>query len=148
MLFGHLAVGIGIERVTPKTSLWILILVSTWLDIIALPFMIGFFKSFDYLSWTRGFFMSIVWSVVTFLISWMICKNIKTSITIASLVIIHWILDFIAWPMEEGIGLPLLFDQSAEGLYSTVTGIIIGEVLGIVFIFLVIRMLRKGKEQK
>ena len=79
--------------------------------------------------WSHGLFMCIVWSVVVATISFIFCRDRRTSIVIGAMVLSHWVLDFIVYST-----LPLFFDNSqlvGLGLLNSGPGTVISIILEI-----------------
>ena len=132
-LFGHLGLGFAIKRFTPQIPLWVLLISTMFIDILAMTFFI-----FAPLWTTHGFFMAVVWSfIVTIVAAFMFKylnkkKNQKksmdifnTSTVIGLLVFSHWVIDLIGWSMT-GSGIPLLFNDSQLLLLNIQIDLIIG----------------------
>jgi hypothetical protein len=93
--------------------------------------------------------MVLVFTLFAFLLTFLLTRDFRNAIIIAALIICHWILDFITWPMF-GRGLPLLFHGSHEvglGLYSTTVGSIIGEIGGLSLTVMMIIILIKDRKR-
>lgn len=74
------------------------------------------------------------------LVAVLISRDLRAGAVIGLLVLSHWVLDFVAWPMDFNRGLPLLFSGSPEvglGLYSTTAGSIAGEVIGLILVVII-----------
>ena len=129
----HLGIGLVTKRFFPQIPLWALLIGSMFLDIVAIIF---FFSA----TWiTHGLFMGVFWSIISVIATKFIVmrlnttneqdkrrKSTKWSIIIGFLVLSHWILDFMGWPMSvidpNAMGIPLLFDDTVNvglGGYST-----------------------------
>lgn len=140
MFYGHIGVALAAKPLAPKVSVGVMLVAATAIDTLC-----GVFTAFglewvntttyeSHLAWSHGLFMSLVWTLLTLGIAWLVTKNWKMSIVIAGLVFSHWLLDFISHPMGMGKvlpnDLPLFFDGSPKvglGLYSTVVGALISE---------------------
>ncbi|MBY8985929.1 MAG: hypothetical protein KGD65_12720 [Candidatus Lokiarchaeota archaeon] len=151
----HLGIGFATKRFAPQIPLWALLISSMVLDILSFIFISALWI-------THGLFMSVIWSIVAFLITALITIRLKTkkeqdnnsalwskeiiniSIVIGLLVFSHWVLDFIGWPMSvidpNATGVPLLFDYAATiglGVYSTWLGALIMDI-GVFFVGLAV----------
>ena len=138
---GHLAVGCAAKPAAPKTPLWVLLLATEVLDLLSFGFVtIGveevslslsdFLQGKIVLSvpWSHGLFMSVIWSVLTSAIIFLIYREHRTASIIGLVVFSHWVLDFIVHPPD----LPLLFSGSPMvglGLWTSVPGRIISFIL-------------------
>lgn len=126
MFLGHIGVGLAAKQITPKVPLGVLIPVALLPDLLAIPGIILANPALDPVIWTHSLMISIIWSVVAVLTAALFSRNFGTGLVIGLLVLSHWILDFFTWPMENGVGLPLLFDRTQQvglGLYSTTMAI-------------------------
>jgi membrane-bound metal-dependent hydrolase YbcI (DUF457 family) len=140
MFYGHIGVALAAKPLAPKVSVGVMLVAATTIDTLC-----GVFTAFgiewvntttyeSHLTWSHGLFMSLVWTLLTLGIAWLVTKNWKMSLVVAGLVFSHWVLDFISHPMGMGKvlpkDLPLFFDGSPKvglGLYSTVAGALISE---------------------
>jgi hypothetical protein len=108
---GHFAIAFAAKPVAPKAPLWLLLVATEILDLLAFGFMAigiehgGPEPSF---AWSHGLLMSVVWSVVAGAITFLFCRNRRISLAIGLLVFSHWVLDFISHYHD----LPLLFNDS------------------------------------
>lgn len=141
MFYGHIGIALATKPLTPKTSIGVLIFAATLIDVLCGVFTtIGIeyaqrTTGINSIPWSHGLFMSIVWSMVTFMITYAVTRNIKMSLIIGFLVFSHWILDFISHPMGMGKSLPkdlpLFFDGSKKvglGLYNSLIAALITEL--------------------
>ena len=144
----HLGIGLATKRFAPQIPLWALLISSMVLDILSFIFIFALWI-------THGLFMSVVWSIITMLITALITIRLKSkkgqdkrenltiwsaeilhiSVIIGLLVFSHWILDFIGWPMSvidpNATGVPLLFDDTVNiglGVYSTWFGALLMDI--------------------
>jgi len=152
MFYGHIGVALAAKPLAPKVSVGVMLVAATAIDTLC-----GVFTAFglewvstttyeSHLAWSHGLFMSLVWSLLTLGVAWLVTKNWKMSLVIAGLVFSHWVLDFISHPMGMGRelpnDLPLFFDGSPKvglGLYNSVIAALISEfgLLGAgIFIYL------------
>lgn len=125
---GHLAIAFAAKHTAPKSSLWLLLAATEILDLLAFAFMaigIEHVAPEPSFAWSHGLFMSVVWSVVTGAVAFLLSKNHRTGTIVGLLVFSHWVLDFISHYRD----LPLFFDGSplvGLGLESSIlVGIII-----------------------
>lgn len=145
MLLGHIGIGLATKRIFPGISLFVLLPLSMALDILALPAILFPSKVIDLVPWTHGLFMAFIIALTTSLLTVLISHNFRYTMTMGLVILSHWVLDFISWPMF-GRGLPVLFNGSPEvglGLYSTGLGSISGEIGGLFFIVVMVIILRK-----
>ncbi|HEX3044576.1 MAG TPA: hypothetical protein VHY08_07460 [Bacillota bacterium] len=125
MYLGHFAVGLAARPAAPKVSLGILLVATQVLDIlygVFLLFNIG--RPGGAGPWDHSLLMTVIWSVMAFLISWIFYRKIGPSIMIGFLVLSHWIADFISWDQV----LPLSFSKQpllGLGLYNSLGAMII-----------------------
>jgi hypothetical protein len=152
MFYGHIGVALAAKPLAPKVSVGVMLVAATAIDTLCGIFA---FTGLEWvntttgessLPWSHGLFMSVVWSLLTLGIAWLVTRNWKMSLVVAMLVFSHWLLDFISHPMGMGKlmpkDLPLFFDGSPKvglGLYNSIAGALISEfgllALGI-FIYL------------
>jgi len=158
MLAAHFAMGIGAKKFNRKIPL-LLLFVSAMLPDILL-YSLSIFPGFraDAVYWTHGLFMCAVWSLAAALAAYPIFRNIRTSIAAGLLVMSHWVLDFISWPLASPDGngfitggIPLMFRGSPEtglGLFSTPARFITGEIIGLMIIaFFVFQIYYKDRRK-
>ena len=159
----HLAVGLAAKPAAPKIPLAVLILSAYTIDLV---WGVFYFLGIEHMPeagvetvsyWSHSLFMSVVWSLLTGAIVWLVSRNVRTSLFIGLLVFSHWIIDFISHPMTAAfpndIGLPLLFVEGSPlvglGLWRTQFGVDVGEygslALGMVIYLGTFIYLRKQK---
>jgi hypothetical protein len=152
---GHLGVGLAVRKSAPQTPLVVLLLAPMLLDIIWMIFSIAGIQSS---AWSHGLFMSVIWSLLAAVLAGFVTHHFRTGLMIGLLVFSHWLVDFITHPMgfifPKDTGVPLFFEGSpivGLGLYNTLGGVIIGELIlivpGIVIYALTLRKLRKGSKE-
>ncbi len=109
MFIGHFGVGLAAKKVDNKPSLGTLFMASQFIDLLWPIFLIlGIEKvkidpgntaftplDFIYYPFSHSFFAVLIWSVLFGLVYYLIRKNLKSSIVVGSLVMSHWILDWI-----------------------------------------------------
>ena len=144
----HLGIGFAVKRFASQIPLCVLLISAIFLDILTLFFIFAIWI-------THGLFMSVVWSIITMLVTTLITIwiNLKKeqdkinnsgkwsleilyiSMIIGLLVFSHWILDFIGWPMSvidsNATGVPILFDDALNiglGVYSTWFGALLMDI--------------------
>lgn len=139
MFFGHIGVALAAKPAAPKTSLGVFLIAACAIDILCGVFVLLGMESYypngtGVLHWSHGLFMSVVWSVLTMGIAFIITRDKRISLVIGLLVFSHWVLDFVSHPMGMGKtlppDLPLLFGNSPKvglGLYNSVIGAFITE---------------------
>jgi len=140
MFYGHIGVALASKPLAPKASVGVLLIAATTIDLLCGVFTAIGLESVDTttgissIPWSHGLFMSVVWSVMAFLITYLITRNGKMSIVLGLLVFSHWILDFISHPMGMGKtlpkDLPLFFNNSLKvglGLYNSMVAALISE---------------------
>ncbi len=146
---GHFAIAFAAKPAAPKAPLWLLLVATEILDLLAFTFMaIGIEHAAPdpSFAWSHGLFMSVVWSVVTGTIAFLFYRDRRTSIAIGLLVFSHWVLDFISHSRD----LPLLFNGSplvGLGLESSIPVGIVMEfsmLAGGVAIYLLTRKRKKN----
>jgi hypothetical protein len=152
MFYGHIGVALAAKPLAPKVSVGVMLVAATAIDTLCGIFAVTGMEWVNTttgessLPWSHGLFMSIVWSLLTLSIAWLVTRNWKMSLVIAGLVFSHWVLDFISHPM--GLGkvmpkdLPLFFEGSPKvglGLYTYVIPAYITEfgiLLAGIFVYL------------
>lgn len=151
MFFGHIGLGLAANRIDPATPAAVQVSLAMTQDILAFPCILLADASFDSVSITHGLFMSFVWAGAASLTMWLVKRNARSAVVAGALVLSHWILDFIAWPMGFGRGLPLFFKGSPEvglGLYNSTIGSILGEAAGLALMAAMIVRLRRDRAAK
>lgn len=139
---GHFAIAFAVKPAVPKVPLWLLLLATEVLDLLAFGFMalaIERVSPDPWYPWSHGLSMAVIWSILSGVIVYPFFRNNRMSLVIGSLVFSHWVLDFIS----HGPDLPLLFKGSTLvglGLESSIgIGIIMefGMLAGGVAVYLV-----------
>jgi hypothetical protein len=108
---GHFAVAFAAKPIAPKLPLWLLLVATEILDLLAFGFMalgIEHGAPNPELAWSHGLFMSILWSAIAGAISFGFSRNRKTSMIFGLVVFSHWVLDFISHSPD----LPIWFKGS------------------------------------
>ena len=109
MFIGHPAAGFAAKRLSPRTSLGMLVLAPLLLDIIWPVFLLlgiehvridpgnTAFTPLDFYDypWTHSLLMAMVWGIVTGALYWSITKYRRGAVVIGALVVSHWFFDFI-----------------------------------------------------
>ena len=148
MLFAHAGMGLVAKKILPDFPTPVFIGAAYLPDILAAPFALLPMLKINHVVWTHGLFMNSLWASLSFLITLIISRNIKLSITMGLLVFSHWILDFLSWPLIfMDAPLPPLFDSAVNvglGTYSTYKGAVIGEIIGLLFVFLMVYLLKRS----
>lgn len=149
---GHLGAGFAAKGATPNTPLVVLLLAPMLLDIIwGLFLLVGI----EPIIWSHGLFMAVFWSFIAAILTGLISKKFYTSLIIGLLVFSHWVVDFITHPMgfifPKDTGMPIFFQDSplvGLGLYNTLGGVFIGEIILIVPGIIVYAMAKKRLRKK
>lgn len=121
---GHFGVGLALKPAAPKVPLVILLIATVLLDLLSFGFLASGLEEtnqthFDLtsgitllkpgsLGWSHGLFMSLVWSTMAAVITFLIFKQKRGALIVSGLVFSHWVLDFIVHLSD----LPLFFDGS------------------------------------
>ena len=108
---GHLGLGFAAKTVAPEVPLWALLMSTEVLDLLFFGFKTAGMEyeavsttdithglqivSPGWTPWSHGLFMSLVWSVLAFVVTYFFSRNHRASIVIGLLVFSHWVLDFI-----------------------------------------------------
>ncbi len=119
---GHIAIALAAKPAAPKAPLWVLIVATEVLDLLAFALIAlgiergGGDPSFP---WSHGLFMSLVWSAVAAGVGFLLYRDRRAGAVIGLMVFSHWVMDFVSHPPH----LPLLFDSSPRvglGLETTI----------------------------
>jgi membrane-bound metal-dependent hydrolase YbcI (DUF457 family) len=141
----HASIGLMAKPIAPKAPLWALLAATQVPDLLyfgytasgienpgvsTMNFNQGLeISSPPFYPWSHGLFMCIVWSAVVAAISFLLCRDRRTSLVIGAMVFSHWVLDFIVYST-----IPLFFDNSqlvGFGLLNSGPGVVIGIILEI-----------------
>ncbi len=125
---GHFAIAFAAKPAAPRLPLWLLLVATEILDLLAFGFMaIGIEHGAPNpeLAWSHGLFMSVVWSAVAGVIAFLFSRDRKLSIILGLVVFSHWVLDFISHSLD----LPLLFNGSLLVGLGLESSLIVGIVM-------------------
>jgi hypothetical protein len=124
----HVAAGFASKPLSPKVPVWVMIVATELLDLLAVVLTLLGIEHTGYIPWSHGLAMSLAWSVAFGALSAWIFRSHRAGVLIGCLVFSHWIIDFITHPMGAVFGgrpaepdLPLLFGGSPMvglGLYN------------------------------
>jgi hypothetical protein len=124
----HIAAGFASKPLSRKVPVWVLIIATEVLDILAIIFALIGIEKTGYIPWSHGLAMSLAWSIAFGALAIWIFRNYRVGIFIGCLVFSHWLIDFVTHPMGAVFGgrpiepdLPLLFGGSPKvglGLYN------------------------------
>ncbi|MBN2736761.1 MAG: hypothetical protein JXR70_07245 [Spirochaetales bacterium] len=149
----HLGFGFAAKSLSPKIPLGILLVCPLLLDLIYMALaLFGVNEGF----WSHSLMMALVYSLVVWAIAFLITKKAKDSAIPGLLVLSHWVLDFITWPMlavlDDPEGMLFYWDESFRfglGLYRTIPGVILGEAgITLTGIALYVIWLKKKRRKK
>ncbi len=126
MFIGHIGVALAAKRAAPQVSLGTLILATSWIDLVWPIFLLlgiehvavapgnTAFTPLDFLHYpfTHSLLMVIVWGLLLGGAYFLVRQSVKDSIVIGSVVISHWMLDWLTHRPD----LPLYPDGPKFGL--------------------------------
>jgi len=141
MGLGHCAVGLAAKPVAGKVPLWVMLLATEMLDVLAVAFgWAGIEGGARGNPWSHGLFMSVTWSVAAALLCAHVYHTYRAGVVVGLLVLSHWVLDFVSHPIPFASfswrswhwdfghplppDLPLLFAGSPTvglGLYNSIS---------------------------
>ncbi len=143
---GHFAVAFAVKPAAPKVPLGVLLVASEALDLLCFGFVaVGLEKiaatqtdlehgirivAPGSIPWSHGLFMSVVWSVATVALAYLIWRDRRAAGFLGLVVFSHWLLDFIVHTRD----LPLLFNGSpllGLGLWGSGSGLVFSGFLEI-----------------
>jgi hypothetical protein len=130
---GHLAVAFVAKPAAPKLPLWLLLLATEFLDLLAFGFMaIGLERGAPnpQLAWSHGLFMSVVWSAIAGGITFVFSQDRKISMILGLVVFSHWVLDFVSHSPD----LPILFNGSPLVGLGIENSLIVGLIIEFSFL--------------
>jgi hypothetical protein len=150
---GHLGIGLLAKRTALRIPLIVFLAATMLLDILWVIFA---FAGIQSNVWTHGLIMAVVWSLITAVLTGLIKGNFRIGLIVGLLVFSHWVVDFITHPMgfifPKDTGVPLFFEGSplvGLGLYNTLGGVIIGEVVllipGVIIYIMTLKRLKSEK---
>jgi membrane-bound metal-dependent hydrolase YbcI (DUF457 family) len=162
----HFGVGLAAKRLAPTVPLGVLLVAALGIDIVFMVCWLAGLEQFSasgvvkFVPYSHGLFMSLVWSVLAFLVATRLLRRSRqTGVIIGLLVFSHWVLDFITHPMTavfpSDVGLPLFFQGSPKvglGLYSYPLAVNVVEygtlALGILVYGFTLRKLKKERRRQ
>lgn len=150
----HLGVGLASRQTAPKIPAVFLIIAPLLLDLLGLVFYLLPIENSLRIVWSHSLGMAVIWSIVFGVIMLLIYRNWRSSIIIALLILSHWIIDFITWPMTavypDSTGVPIFFGMSLRiglGLYRSLVGVVIFEA-GVLILGIVLFVKSKSMEKE
>jgi len=108
---GHIAIALAAKPAAPRAPLWILMLATEVLDLLAFALIaLGIERTGSDASfpWSHGLLMSLMWSALAGGIGFFLYRDRRAGIAIGLMVFSHWVMDFVS----HGPDLPLLFGGS------------------------------------
>ena len=140
---GHFAVGLAAKPVAPKVPIFVLLVATVILDVLAIAFAFAGIEGVKTgIPWSHGLFMSVIWSVAAALLAVRVYREYRAGLVVGLLVFSHCVLDFISHPIpfssfswrswQWSYGhplapdLPLLFGSSPKvglGLYNSISAV-------------------------
>ena len=149
-LFVHLGIGCATKKYIRNTNLLICIVAAFLPDIILIPFSI---LNIDGINWTHSLVMVIVFALIFGVITYIINRDIMISVVICFLVLSHWIIDFISWPLIALIPnaghIPIFFEKNSTlglGLYKSKIIAYPIEIISLIVSFGLIYKIQKDKK--
>ena len=132
----HLGFGFAAKRFAPKVALPVL-LVAAWLpDLLAVIFSLLKVDNTPQSVLTHSPITALAWSVLFALAFLPVYRDLRSAIVIGVVVFLHWVLDFVTWPMSavfpNATGVPLLLDThtlAGLGLYRWISAVVATEVV-------------------
>ena len=125
----HLSVGFAAKHVAPKVPLALLLIATELLDLVCIGLII--FNLDPQAYWTHSLVMAVVWSLAVAGVTALMTRRLRPTIVLGSLVLSHWVVDAITWPMtvvypDKTIGMPILFQDTPRiglglGLFSFIS---------------------------
>jgi hypothetical protein len=150
MFCGHIGAGLVGKKLSPGVPVGALIAAAFLPDILGVPGMVFPKMGRELVPWTHGLLMCGIWAVAVAVVGAVIRHELRGGLVLGLLVLGHWVLDFVAWPVSWPVSLtgrlPILFAGSPEvglGLYSSVAGFVAGEVAGVLFVGVMIWVLAR-----
>ena len=160
---GHLAVAFAVKPAAPKAPLWALLVASETLDLLSFAFLalriekpatstVDLIHGIQFIvpgsiPWSHGLFMSLVWSALAALLTWLFLRDRRAAAVIGLVIFSHWLLDLIVHQPD----LPLLFDGSPKfglGLWGSGPGLIVSSILEFVMLGLGITLYIRYKKKE
>jgi len=153
-LLAHIGVGLASKYFAPKINVFALICAAMVPDIVSLFFILPIFPPGSYTVWTHSVFMGTVWALLAGVITYIFSRDKRASLIIGGLALSHEIMDIIGWPLTGFLpsmtqSIPIFFDINQTiglGLYSTVAGAYITDI--VVFVVGLIVFIYSKKVQK
>ncbi len=149
-LFVHLGVGCATKKYMRNTNLLICIIAAFLPDIILIPFNI---LNIDGINWTHSLVMVIGFAITFGVITYIINRDIKISVVVCFLVLSHWIIDFISWPLTALIpnagNIPIFLEKNSTlglGLYKLKIIAYPIEIISLIVSFWLIYKIQKAKK--
>lgn len=144
----HASIALMAKPIAPKAPLWALIAAAQVPDLLCFGFIAAGIENpgasttdfhqglvttrLPFYPWSHGLSMCIVWSLAVAGISFLFCRDRRTSLVIGAMVMSHWVLDALVYAT-----LPLFFDNSrlvGLGLMTSGPGVVASIILELVLI--------------
>ena len=133
MLLGHIGAAFAVKSVEKDCPLWIYIIAAMLPDIMGAFLLLAGVETRT-MYWSHSLIMTIVYSLISASIVFIVYKKQAASLLAAAAVCSHWLLDYISWPLgvigiHHGIHIFDMTNETGLGLYNSFAGSLVSEIL-------------------
>ena len=97
---GHCAIAVAAKPLAPRMPVWVLLIATLLLDILAIVFMFVGIEGGERVGnpWSHGLLMSLIWSIFAAFLAGTVYHSYRSGAVVGIAVFSHWILDFVFAP--------------------------------------------------
>ena len=84
MFYGHIGVALAAKPLAPRVSVGVLLVAAVAMDVLCGVFIalgiehVDIATGISSIPWSHGLFMSVIWSLITFILAFVITRDVKT----------------------------------------------------------------------
>ncbi len=151
-LFVHLGLGCAAKSARVKLNLFVCVVAAFLPDILYFLMMLAGLK--NPVNWTHSLVMCLAMALTFFLVTILMARNLQAALVYALLVLSHWVVDFITWPLavflKDASHIPIFMETDSVlgiGLYENAFAAYTIEIVALVSsVALLVWFLRKRRK--